>query len=62
MAAVTRFRAADDHTPLPMMAEYYGQRAATAGALFISKATYISPLASGYKNAPSLYTASYIAG
>ncbi|KAE9375955.1 NADH:flavin oxidoreductase/NADH oxidase family protein [Stipitochalara longipes BDJ] len=62
MAPVTRFRAADDHTPLPMMAEYYGKRAATPGTLLMTEATYISPAASGYANAPALYTASHITG
>jgi NADPH2 dehydrogenase len=62
MAPVTRFRASDEHVPLPIMAEYYGQRASEPGTLLITEATYISPRASGYNNAPALYTREQIEG
>jgi NADPH2 dehydrogenase len=60
MAPVTRFRAGDDHTPLPIMAEYYAQRASVPGTLLITEATYISPAGSGYENAPALYSEAQI--
>jgi NADPH2 dehydrogenase len=62
MAPVTRFRAGDDHAPLPIMAEYYAQRASVPGTLLITEATYISTEASGYTNAPALYSKGQIEG
>jgi NADPH2 dehydrogenase len=56
MAPVTRFRADDDHIPLPIMAEYYAQRASAPGA------TIIAPAGSGHENAPALYSPAQIAG
>jgi NADPH2 dehydrogenase len=58
----TRFRADENHIPLPMMAEYYGQRASVPGTLLITEATYISPEASGYDHAPAIYSAAQIEG
>lgn len=55
MSPLTRFRASDDHVPLPIVAEYYAQRASTLGTLLITEATYIAPEHSGYPNAPGIY-------
>lgn len=56
MAPLTRFRADDNNIPiLPMVKEYYAQRACVPGTLLISEATYISPQAQGYPNAPGLF-------
>ncbi|KAF2865919.1 hypothetical protein BDV95DRAFT_599296 [Massariosphaeria phaeospora] len=61
MAPLTRFRASDDHTPiLPMVADYYAQRASVPGTLLISEATFISPQAGTYPNAPGIYSQSQI--
>jgi NADPH2 dehydrogenase len=60
MAPLTRFRADDDHVPLPMVAEYYAQRASTPGTLLVSEATFIAPQAGGYGNAPGIYTKAQI--
>jgi NADPH2 dehydrogenase len=62
MAPVTRFRAGDDHAPLLIMVDYYAQRASVPGTLLITEATFISPAASGYENAPALYNQTQIAG
>jgi NADPH2 dehydrogenase len=62
MGPTTRFRADENHIPLPMMAEYYGQRASVPGTLLFTEATYVSPEASGYENAPALYNAAQIEG
>jgi NADPH2 dehydrogenase len=62
MAPTTRFRADENHVPLPIMAEYYGQRAAVPGTLLFTEATYISPRASGYANAPAIYSPTQIEG
>ncbi|KAJ6131409.1 Aldolase-type TIM barrel [Penicillium sp. IBT 18751x] len=61
MAPMTRFRADDDHTPLPMVAEYYAQRASTPGTLLITEATFISPQAGGAPNIPGIYNDAQIA-
>jgi NADPH2 dehydrogenase len=55
MAPLTRFRASDDHSILPMAAEYYGQRASVPGTLLITEATYISKQHGGYPNVPGIY-------
>jgi len=60
MAPLTRFRADDDHTPLPFVAEYYAQRASVPGTLLITEATFISPKEGGYANAPGIYTQAQI--
>ncbi|SLM40049.1 nadh:flavin oxidoreductase nadh oxidase family protein [Lasallia pustulata] len=61
MAPLTRFRADDGHVPLPMVKEYYSQRASVPGTLLTTEATLISPRASGYNNVPGIWTPSQIA-
>jgi NADPH2 dehydrogenase len=55
MAPLTRFRADDAHVPLPIVKEYYTQRASYPGTLQITEATFISPKAGGYPNVPGIY-------
>jgi NADPH2 dehydrogenase len=55
LAPLTRFRSSDSHVPLPMVTEYYVQRASTPGTLLISEATLIAPEAGGYDNAPGIW-------
>lgn len=62
LAPLTRFRASDEHVPLPMVAEYYAQRASAPGTILISEATFISPQAGGYANAPGIYSKEQIEG
>ena len=61
MAPLTRYRAEDDHVQLPIVKEYYGQRASVPGTLLITEATAISPSASGYHNIPGIWNAAQIA-
>ncbi|RDW84377.1 NADH:flavin oxidoreductase oxidase family protein-like protein [Coleophoma cylindrospora] len=61
MAPLTRFRANDTHAPLPIVAEYYAQRASVPGTLLVSEATFIAPQAGGYDNAPGIYSEEQIA-
>lgn len=61
MAPMTRFRADDNHTPLPMVAEYYAQRASTPGTLLITEATFITPQAGGATNIPGIWNDAQIA-
>ncbi|KAL7912494.1 hypothetical protein GGI35DRAFT_491093 [Trichoderma velutinum] len=56
MAPMTRFRADDNHVPLPNMKEYYAQRTAVPGSLAITEATFITQRAGGYASAPGIYT------
>ena len=60
MAPLTRYRANDAHVPLPMVTEYYTQRASVPGTLLITEATFISQRASGYPNVPGIHTADQI--
>ncbi|KAF9556884.1 FMN-linked oxidoreductase [Agrocybe pediades] len=57
MAPLTRFRADDNHVPLPnIVAQYYSQRASVPGTLLISEATFIAARAGGYANAPGIWS------
>ena len=60
MAPLTRFRANDAHVPLPMVTEYYAQRASVPGTLLITEGTFISRRASGYPNVPGIHTVDQI--
>lgn len=63
MAPMTRLRATDDRVPLPLMAEYYGQRSAVPGTLLISEGTLISyESCGGFANAPGIWNEKQIAG
>ena len=53
MAPLTRRRATDYNVPVPMMAEYYGQRA--GAGLIIAEGTSPSQNGVGYCNMPALY-------
>ncbi|KAH7371126.1 hypothetical protein BKA66DRAFT_470188 [Pyrenochaeta sp. MPI-SDFR-AT-0127] len=61
MCPLTRFRATDDHVPLPMVAEYYSQRASLPGTFLITEGTFISPAQGGYANVPGIYNDAQIA-
>ncbi|MCJ1387252.1 Chanoclavine-I aldehyde reductase fgaOx3 [Xylographa bjoerkii] len=61
MAPLTRYRANDAHVPLPIVTEYYAQRASVPGTLLITEATFISPRGSGYDNIPGIYSAAQVA-
>jgi NADPH2 dehydrogenase len=60
MSPLTRFRADDEHVPLPYVAEYYGQRASIPGTLLVTEATYISKRHGGYPNAPGIWSKAQI--
>jgi NADPH2 dehydrogenase len=61
MAPLTRFRADDNHVPLPMVKEYYAQRACVPGTLLITEATIINEPAGGYPNVPQIFSDAQIA-
>ncbi|KAK7033510.1 hypothetical protein VNI00_012732 [Paramarasmius palmivorus] len=56
LAPLTRFRADENHVPLPIVKEYYQQRGSTPGTLLITEATFIHPRAGGYKNVPGIWS------
>ncbi|KAF7360493.1 putative inactive dehydrogenase EasA [Mycena venus] len=60
-APTTRFRADENHTPLPLVTEYYQQRASVPGTLLISEATYIAARAGGFKHVPGIWSDEQIA-
>lgn len=62
MAPLTRFRADENHVPLPFVSEYYSQRASVPGTLLITEATFIHPSAGGYANVPGIWSPSQIEG
>ncbi|KAI9647285.1 hypothetical protein NHQ30_003668 [Ciborinia camelliae] len=62
MAPLTRFRADDNHVPLPFVVEYYAQRASVPGTLLVSEATFIAPQAAGYTNPPGIWSKDQITG
>jgi NADPH2 dehydrogenase len=56
LAPLTRTRATDDHVPnIPLVQEYYTQRASHPGTLLITEATYIAAKAGGFKNVPGIW-------
>ncbi|KAF7347193.1 putative inactive dehydrogenase EasA [Mycena venus] len=60
-APATRYRADDNHTPFPHVAEYYGQRASQPGSLIISEATLIAERAGASKHSPGIWSDEQIA-
>jgi NADPH2 dehydrogenase len=62
MAPLTRLRATEDRVPVPLMKEYYGQRASVPGTLIIAEGTLVSPAASGgFPKAPGIWSEEQIA-
>lgn len=62
MAPLTRLRATDDRVPVPLMKEYYGQRASVPGTLIITEGTFISPSAcGGFTNTPGIWSKDQVA-
>ncbi|OBZ89175.1 12-oxophytodienoate reductase 1 [Choanephora cucurbitarum] len=59
LAPLTRFRATTEAIPTDINADYYKQRTTRYG-LLITEATFISPLAGGYPQAPGIYTQAQI--
>ncbi|KAJ6479268.1 hypothetical protein C8R47DRAFT_983523 [Mycena vitilis] len=60
-APATRYRVDDTHTPFPLVAEYYEQRASTPGTLLISEATLIAHRTGGARNTPGIWSDDQIA-
>ena len=62
MAPLTRLRATNDRVPVPLMKEYYGQRASVPGTLIVTEGTLISPSAcGGFTNTPGIWSKDQVA-
>ncbi|KAK3345974.1 NADH:flavin oxidoreductase/NADH oxidase family protein-like protein [Lasiosphaeria hispida] len=62
MAPLTRMRSTDDNVPVPLMKEYYSQRASDPGTLIITEGTFISPeAAGGFPKAPGIWSREQVA-
>ncbi|KAF5353709.1 hypothetical protein D9758_008670 [Tetrapyrgos nigripes] len=61
MPPLTRFRANEQHVPLPIVKEMYAQRASTPGTLLIAEGTFIDPRAGGYPFVPGIWSDEQIA-
>ncbi|KAJ7871888.1 hypothetical protein B0H14DRAFT_3860580 [Mycena olivaceomarginata] len=62
MAPMTRYKADDSHVPfLPLVSDYYAERASTPGTLLITEATFIAARAGGYAHIPGIWSADQIA-
>ncbi|KAF4974684.1 hypothetical protein FZEAL_8442 [Fusarium zealandicum] len=62
MAPLTRLRASVDRVPVPLMMEYYGQRASIPGTLIISEGTLVSPAAGGgFARTPGIWSQDQVA-
>lgn len=60
MAPLTRSRATDDRIPVPMMADYYVQRA--CAGLILSEATAVTPMGVGYERTPGIWSDAQVEG
>ncbi|KAL2039438.1 hypothetical protein N7G274_007710 [Stereocaulon virgatum] len=60
MGPFTRYRANAAHVHIAFAIEYYSQRASVPGTLLLTKATFISPHASGQANVPGICNAEQI--
>jgi N-ethylmaleimide reductase len=60
MAPMTRSRAGVGGIPTPLMAEYYGQRA--AAGLIVTEGTSPSPNGTGYPRIPGIWSSAQVAG
>ncbi len=62
LAPLTRNRVDNDGVPiLPIVAEYYTQRASTPGTFLITEGTIIAPEACGIDNIPGIWSDEQIA-
>ncbi|KAJ7023850.1 hypothetical protein C8F04DRAFT_1133452 [Mycena alexandri] len=62
LAPLTRYKASETHVPyLPLVSEYYAQRASKPGTLLISEGTFIAARAGGYTHVPGIWSPEQIA-
>ncbi|KAJ7343044.1 hypothetical protein DFH08DRAFT_237996 [Mycena albidolilacea] len=57
LAPLTRYKANAEHVPyLPLVADYYSQRASKPGSLLIAEATHIAAQTGGYDHLPGIWS------
>jgi len=58
LAPLTRYKSTKkEHVPIvPLMKEYYSQRATRPGTLLITEATFVAEKAGGYDNIPGIWS------
>ncbi|KAG9218948.1 hypothetical protein CCMSSC00406_0000938 [Pleurotus cornucopiae] len=62
LAPLTRNRVDADHVPiLPIVSDYYTQRASEPGTFLVTEATVIAPKAGGYNHVPGIWSDEQIA-
>ncbi|KAJ7776362.1 hypothetical protein B0H16DRAFT_1006417 [Mycena metata] len=61
LAPLTRYKADEAHVPfLPLVSDYYAQRANKPGTLLITEATFIAARAGGYQHIPGIWSPAQI--
>ncbi|KAJ7759574.1 hypothetical protein B0H16DRAFT_1313257 [Mycena metata] len=61
LAPLTRYKADEAHVPyLPLVSDYYAQRASKPGTLLITEATFIAARAGGYAHVPGIWSPAQI--
>ncbi|KAJ7155046.1 NADH:flavin oxidoreductase/NADH oxidase [Mycena filopes] len=61
LAPLTRYKADAAHVPyIPLVSDYYAQRASKPGTLLITEATYIAARAGGFPNIPGIWSPAQI--
>ena len=60
-APSTRFRNDKNHVPLPIVKEYYRQRASVPGSFIIYEASVVAPKAAGFGNAAAIWSDEQVA-
>ncbi|KAJ7727376.1 hypothetical protein B0H16DRAFT_1331597 [Mycena metata] len=61
LAPLSRYKADEAHVPyLPLVSDYYAQRASRPGTLLISEATFIAARAGGYQHIPGIWSPAQI--
>ncbi|KAJ7033762.1 hypothetical protein C8F04DRAFT_1260750 [Mycena alexandri] len=61
LAPLTRYKADEAHVPyLPLVSDYYAQRASRPGTLLITEATFIAARAGGYPHIPGIWSPAQI--
>ncbi|KAF8187963.1 FMN-linked oxidoreductase [Mycena galopus ATCC 62051] len=62
LAPMTRLKSSESHVPiLPLVAEFYGQRASKPGSLLVTEATYVAARGGGTAFGPGIWSQEQIA-
>ena len=56
LSSALRYRCDINHVLLPIVKEYYSQRASTPGTLLLGEGTVIAPEAGGFDHTPGIWS------